>query len=109
MKALLKVIKWIGVTFLVIIAFGIGNIFLQQKHARNMCTSYKAGDQMPSIEELDSEYFLHPMGPFEIKEKPGFQRVIFCASATMCDVACEITFKDGQISQVEYATPPRFE
>lgn len=109
MKALLKVIKWIGVIFLVLIVFGIGNIFLQEKHAIKMCSSYKAGDPMPSVEELDSKYLLHPMGPFELKEKPGLQRVIFCASATMCDVACEITFKDGQISEIEYATSPRFE
>lgn len=102
MKVLLKVLKWIGITVLILFAFGIGNILLQTRHAKNLCTSYKVGDQMPSIEKLDSEYLLHPVGPYEIKERPGFNHIIFCASATMCDVACEITFKDGQISEIEY-------
>lgn len=102
MKVFLKVLMWIGITVLMLFAFGIGNILLQTKHAKNLCSSYKVGDQMPSIEKLDSEYLLHPVGPFELKERPGFDHVIFCASATWCEVSCQITFKDEKISEVEY-------
>lgn len=102
MKVLLKVLMWIGITVLILFAFGIGNILLQIKHAKNLCSSYKVGDEMPSIAKLDSEYLLHPVGPFELKDRPGYEHVIFCASATMCEVSCQITLKDGKISEIEY-------
>lgn len=102
MQRFLKILKWIGIIVLILFAYSIGNILLQTKHAKTLCSSYKVGDHMPSIEKLASEYSLHPKGPYEIKERPGFQQVIFCAPATMCDDSCRITFKDEKIIEIEY-------
>jgi hypothetical protein len=101
MKRFLKILKWIGIVVLILLAYSVGNILLQTKHAKTLCSSYKVGDHMPSIEKLASEYSLHPMGPYEIKERPGFQQVIFCAPATMCEQSCSIIFKDDSISEIK--------
>lgn len=101
MKLFLKFLKWIGILLLVMIIFSWGSIWLQVRDAKELCTSYQSGDQMPSIEALDDEYLLHPMGPFDVESMPGYQDVIFCASATMCETACRIRFKDNEIIEIK--------
>ncbi|GEM_PF-3531597 len=104
MKIIKNTLKILGILLLLFIVFDGFLIWKQTSDAREACSSYKVGSEMPNIEELKSKYSsLHIVGPFEPQGKPGTKMVIMCASATMCDDSCEISYSEGHIVKSRYS------
>jgi hypothetical protein len=79
-------------------------VLMAQNHAAvNLCDSYATGSRIEDLEDLDGSFFLTRMGPFEIPENPGTQRVIFCATLTMCDTSCSLEIWDRVVVNARFS------
>ncbi len=49
------------------------------------------------LKEIENNYSVKLMGPFDVKDKPGTQQAIFCAVLTMCDTSCSVEFQNNRV------------
>ena len=79
-------------------------ILIAQTHAAaNLCDSYAVGSTIENLENLDDTFLLTRMGPLDVPENPGTQRVIFCAGLTMCDTSCSLEIKDRVVKIAKFS------
>lgn len=99
MRTLLKLI--------LLIFCGLGiyitSTIIQSRAAAKLCARYPIGSQIENLDNLDGTHFLTQMGPIEDPKLPGVEKVIFCASLTMCDTSCSLTIENGLIKNASYS------
>ena len=59
----------------------------QSRAAANLCEKNPAGTRIADPESLDGTWLLDLRGPIGDPERPGTEKLIFCAGMTMCDVS----------------------
>ena len=85
-----------GPIVLLIVAGYVGTMMAQSRAAESVCLRHPVGTSVDSIEDIEASFLLTPKkGVTADPEEP--QRVIFCASLTMCDNACEIVIDGGEV------------
>jgi hypothetical protein len=95
-----------GTSGLVVVAGVVTYVLVlmaQTNAAENLCEKYPAGSEVAEIEKLDGTFFLTRMGPLQLPDAPGTQRVIFCAGMTMCDTSCSLEIKDRVVTDARYS------
>lgn len=97
----------IGKTGLVSVAVGIAVYVLillaQGQAAANLCNNYPAGSRIDDLGKLEGTFLLTQMGPLEDPGKPGAQKIIFCASLTMCDTSCSLEIEDRVVKSARFS------
>ena len=78
-------------------------LMAQSDAAANLCENYAVGSTIADLEHLDGTFLLTRMGPFDVPKDPGTQRVIFCASLTMCDTSCSLEVVDHVVKSAEFS------
>lgn len=79
-------------------------VLMAQNHAaENLCNNYSVGSSIEDLEKLDGTFFLTRMGPLDVREDPGTQRVIFCAGLTMCDTSCSLEIKNRVVKVAKFS------
>ena len=79
-------------------------VLMAQTHAAaNLCDSHAVGTTIEDLEKLDGTSFLTRMGPLDVPEDPGTQRVIFCAGLTMRDTSCSLEIKDRVVKDARFS------
>ena len=73
-------------------------LFAQRNAAAELCDRYPVGASIEDLDDLEGTFLLTRMGPLDDPEKPGTQRVIFCAGLTMCDTSCTLEIKDRVVT-----------
>ena len=77
--------------------------FAQTRAAVSLCERYSVGTRINDWKNLEGSFFLTPMGHYDPK-LPRVQNLIFCASATMCDVSCSLEIENGLVTKSEHNT-----
>lgn len=62
-----------------------------------VCSLFPEGTAPGVWKDIEEQYSVKLMGPFEISDKTGVERVIFCAHLTMCDTSCNIEYQDNKV------------
>lgn len=78
-------------------------LMVQTHAAETLCNNYSVGSSIEDLENLDGTFFLTRMGPLDVREDPGTQRVIFCAGLTMCDTSCSLEIKDRIVKVARFS------
>lgn len=66
-----------------------------------VCSLFPEGADLGDLNEIESNYSVKLMGPFDIQHKPGAQQAIFCAVLTMCDASCWVEFQNNTVIRSE--------
>ena len=88
----------IGLLVLIGIAAYTGFSIAQSRVANKLCDRYTVGSTIEDPSDLDGTLLLTRMGPFDVQEKPGTQRVMYCAGLTMCDSSCTLEIRDHVVT-----------
>ncbi len=88
-------------TFGLLTAIGIGayvySINDQISDIDEVCSLFPEGMAVGDLKEIENNYSVKLMGPFDVKDKPGTQQAIFCAVLTMCDTSCSVEFQNNRV------------
>lgn len=79
-------------------------VLAQGRAAAKLCENYPVGSRIESLEDLEGTFFLKRMGPLPVPEKPGTEKVIFCAVSTMCDTSCSLEIENGRVTHVSHSS-----
>ena len=66
-----------------------------------MCSLFPEGTAVGDLKEIENNYSVKLMGPFDVKDKQGTQQAIFCAVLTMCDTSCSLEFQNNRVIKAE--------
>lgn len=89
--------KKVIILFLGAIGLYVYFINKQMNDIKAVCSLYPVGASMEGIEDVAKRYSIKYMGSFEVNDNPGAMSVIFCAPLTMCDVSCNLVYKNNKI------------
>ena len=64
-----------------------------------VCSLFPEGAAPGDWKGIENRYSVKLMGPVEVPDKPGVERVIFCAHLTMCDTSCNIEYQDNNVTK----------
>ena len=92
----------VGVLLLVGAAFYVYELFRQIQATSDLCDKYSIGSQVEEVGVIGESFGLDSRGPYEIDDRPGVARVIFCAGFTMCDKACLLEIEDGRVTHSQH-------
>lgn len=81
----------------------ISVLVAQTRAAANLCDSYPGGSRIEDLATLEGTFFLTQMGPIDDPNISGTQKVIFCASLTMCDTSCSLEIEDGVVKLARHS------
>ncbi len=62
-----------------------------------LCSFFTEGADVGDLNELEKNYSVKLMGPFEVKNRPRTQQALFCAVLTMCDTSCWVEYQDNRV------------
>ena len=74
----------------------------QSQAAASLCENYSVGARVDNPESIDGTSFLKLMGPISDPARPYTQKLVFCASMTMCDVSCSLEITDNVLTDVTF-------
>ena len=88
-----------------LIAIGIGAyVFAMNEQITDVaqvCSLFPEGAYVGDLNEIESNYSVKLMGPFDVEDKPGAQQAIFCAVLTMCDASCWVEYRNSVVIRSE--------
>lgn len=84
-----------------LIVIGIGSYIYvlndQIADIDEVCSLFPEGAPLGDLKELERKYSVRFMGLSRVKDKPGAQRALFCATLTMCDTFCSVEFEHNEV------------
>lgn len=99
MSVMKSVVKLIGL----LMAVGIGVYIYcfngQISDIDEVCSLFPEGAAPGDWKAIEDRYSVKLMGPVEVSDNPGVERVIFCAHLTMCDASCNIEYQDNKVTK----------
>ena len=77
----------------------ISCLYGQVSDVDELCSLFPEGATSANWKGVEDRYSVKLMGPIEVPDKPGVERVIFCAYLTMCDTSCNIEYRDNKVTK----------
>ncbi len=95
-KIMLMLISVVGIYLVV--------LFAQIRAAANLCDSFPIGSQIESLEDIGGTFLLTRMGPLRDPTRSGAEKVVFCASLTICETSCRLEIEDGRVKHARHSS-----
>lgn len=92
----------IGLILIVGLGFYLYVMWQQSVAIETLCESHGVGATLGNGADLAEQHGVQLMGPIDIDDKPGTQRLIFCAPLTLCDVSCTLDVSDNVVTLSEF-------
>lgn len=99
MKVFKYLVRAIGIILVGWIGLYMFMLLTQTSDVKSICEAYPIGATLPSLQSLRKNYSAQVNGPYKNHGVDGEENLIICAPSTMCDISCNIFYKDGVVTK----------